>query len=63
MCLTTCFKHFAFIEIFDLNSNPNSVFKRSSIKDFLVDFLVDLTMQFRILLRSVFTSKPCLDQF
>ena len=44
MCLTTYFKHFVFIESFDLNSNPNSLFERSSIADFLIDFLVGLTM-------------------
>ena len=44
MCLTTYFKHFVFIELFDLNSNPNSLFERSSVTDVLIDFLVDLTM-------------------
>ena len=44
MCLTPYFRYFVFTELFDLNSNLNSLFERSSIKDFLVDFLVDLTM-------------------
>ena len=44
MCLTIYFKHFVFIELFDLNSNPNSLFERSSIKGFLVDFLVYLAI-------------------
>ena len=48
MCLTTYFKSFVFMELFDLNSSLNNLFERSSIKDFLVDssvnFLVDLTM-------------------
>ena len=44
MCLTTYFKHFVFMELFDLNSSLNNLFESSSIKDFLVDFLVDLTM-------------------
>ena len=44
MCLTTYFKHFVFIELFDLSSSLNNLFENSSIKDFLVDFLVDLTM-------------------
>ena len=46
MCFTIYFKHFVFIELFDLNSNLDRLFERSSIKDFLVDssvnFLVDL---------------------
>ena len=49
MCLTTYFKHFVFIELFDLSSSLNNLFENSSIKDFLVDFLVDLTMQCCIL--------------
>ena len=44
MCLTKYFKDFVLIELFDLNSNPNSFFERSSLKKFLVDLLVDLTM-------------------
>ena len=44
MCLTTYFKHFVFIELFDLNFNLNSLLESSSIKDILVYFLVDLTM-------------------
>ena len=48
MCLTTYFKHFAFMELFDLNSNLNNLSESLSNKDFLVDssvnFLVDLTM-------------------
>ena len=40
--LIAYFKHFDFIEWFDLkNSNSNSLFERFSIKDFLVDSLVD----------------------
>ena len=37
----TCFKHFGFIELFFLNSNFNNLFESSSIKDFLVNSLVD----------------------
>ena len=48
MCLTTYFKHFVFMGLFDLNSNLNNLSPSLSIKDFLVDcsvnFLVDLTM-------------------
>ena len=48
MCLTTYFKHFVFIELFNLNSNLTNLFESSSIKDFLndssVNFLVKLTM-------------------
>ena len=48
MCLTTYFKHFVFMELFDLNSNLNNLFESLSIKIFLIDssvnFLVDLTM-------------------
>ena len=40
--LTIHFKHFDFIEWFDLNSNPKSLFERSPISDFLVDSSVDL---------------------
>ena len=47
------FKHFVFIELFDLNSNLNKLLESSAIKDFLVDFsvnfLVDLTMKLCIL--------------
>ena len=38
--LTIHFKHFDFIEWFDLNSNPKSLFERLSISDFLVDCLM-----------------------
>ena len=41
MCLSTYFKHFVFMELFDSNSNFNNLFESSSIKDFLVDFLID----------------------
>ena len=48
MCLTTYFKHFVFMELFDLNSSLNNLFESPCIKDYLVDFsvnfLVDLTM-------------------
>ena len=37
---TTHFKHFDFIEWFNLNSNPKSPFEISLINDFSVDFLV-----------------------
>ena len=37
---TTHFKHFDFIEWFNLNSNPKSLFEISLINDFSVDFLV-----------------------
>ena len=36
--LTTHFKHFETIEWFELNSNPKSLFERTSISDFLVCF-------------------------
>ena len=46
--LTTNGKHFVFIELSFLNSNPNNLLESSSIKKFLVDssvnFLVDLVM-------------------
>ena len=35
--LTIHFKHFDFIESFDLNSNSSNFFERSSISNFLVD--------------------------
>ena len=38
--LTIHFKHFDFIERFDLNSNFNNLFQRSWISNFLVDFSV-----------------------
>ena len=38
--LTIHFKHFGFIEWFDLNSNHKSFFERLSISDFLVDCLM-----------------------
>ena len=38
--LTIHFKHFDFIEWFDLSSNSRNLFKRSSINIFLVDFSV-----------------------
>ena len=48
MCLTTYFKRFVFMELFDLNSNLNNLSEILSIKCFLVDFsvnvLVDLTI-------------------
>ena len=44
MCLTTYFKHFVFMELFDLNSNLNNLFESSSIKDFSANFLVDFLM-------------------
>ena len=48
MRLKTYFKHFVFMELFDLNFNLNNLFESSSIKDFLVDcsvnFLVDFLM-------------------
>ena len=45
--MTTYFKHFVFMELFDLKSNPNSLFEMSSIKD-TVNFLFDLVMYFCI---------------
>ena len=51
--LTIHFKHFVFIEWFDLNSNLKSLFQRSSINEILsnvlVKFLVDSLMWFCIL--------------
>ena len=38
--LTIYFRHFDFIEWFDLNSNSSNLFERSSISNFLVDFSV-----------------------
>ena len=38
--LTIHFKHFDFIEWFDLNSNPKTLFERLSISDFSVDCLM-----------------------
>ena len=40
--LTIHFKHFDFIEWFDLNFNCSNFFERSSTSDFLVDFLMCL---------------------
>ena len=40
--LTFHFKHFDFIEWFDLNFGSSNLFQRSSISDFLVDFLMCL---------------------
>ena len=48
MCLTTYFKHFLFMELFDLNSDLNNLSEILSVRDFFFDssvhFLVDLTM-------------------
>ena len=44
--LTTHFKHFDFIEWFDLNSNFSNLFETSSIKDFLLNFLMSLYILF-----------------
>ena len=53
MCLTIYLKHFAFMELFDLNSSLNNLFESSSVRGFLVDssvnFLVDLAMKLFIL--------------
>ena len=38
--LTIYLEHFHFIEWFDLNSDSSNLFERSSISDFLIDFLV-----------------------
>ena len=38
--MTIHFKHFDFIEWFDLNSNSSNLFERSSISDFLVDLII-----------------------
>ena len=43
--------------LFDLISNCDNFFESSSIKDFLVDFLVDLTIKLRILPISTETLK------
>ena len=40
--LTIHFKHFDFIEWFDLNSNPKSMFERLSIIGFLVDCVMSI---------------------
>ena len=51
--LTTYFKHFVFIELFDLNSNLNNLFESSSNKDSFVDssanFLFSSTIKICIL--------------
>ena len=44
--LTIHFKHFVFIEWFDLNSDSSSLFERPSIRDFLFDFLMCLRILF-----------------
>ena len=41
MCLTAYFKDFIFIELFELNSNLNNLLESSSIKDILLNLLVD----------------------
>ena len=38
--LTIHFKPFDFIEWFDLSSNPKSFFERSSVTNFLVDYIM-----------------------
>ena len=40
--LRTNFKHFDFIEWFDLNFNANSLLEILSINDFLVDYSVNV---------------------
>ena len=61
-------KHFDFIEWFDLNSNPKSVFKRLSISDFL-DVLILIILQSRLfsiincLLCSLFKICVCMTIF
>ena len=40
------FKHFDFIECFNLNSNPKCLFERFSIGDFLVDCLMSIGIWF-----------------
>ena len=59
--LTIHFKHLDFIEWFNLNSNSNNLFERSSISDFLVCFLVcflvDLIMYVYIWFISLLMSK------
>ena len=53
MCLTTCFKYFTFMELFDLNSNLSNLFESSYTKHFsvncLVDILICLCISFRAL--------------
>ena len=44
--LTIDFKHFVFIEWFDLNSTSSNLFERTSISNFLVDFLMCLCILF-----------------
>ena len=46
--LTTYFKHFVFMELFDLNSSLNNLFESSSIQDVLVDFLFNVLICLRI---------------
>ena len=46
MFLTIRFKHFDFIERFDLNSISSNRFERSSISKFLADFLMCLCIVF-----------------
>ena len=45
-CLTILFKILYFIELLDLNSNSNSLFEISFIKDFLVDSSVNFLVDF-----------------
>ena len=60
-CLTILYKHFDFIDWFDLNSNSNSLFEIMSINDFLVDssvnFLFDSLIWLYILPVSVELSR------
>ena len=66
--LTIHFKHFDFIEWFDLNSNPKGLFKRLSISDFL-DLLILIILQSRLfsiincLLCSLFKICVCITIF
>ena len=46
MLLTIQFKHFDFITLFCLICNSNNLFERSSISDFLIDFLMCLCILF-----------------
>ena len=44
MCLTTYFNHFVFMKLFDLNSSLSNLVESLSIKDSLVNFLIDSLM-------------------
>ena len=44
--MTIYFRHFVFIELFDLDPNSSNIIESLSITDFLVDSLVDFSVNF-----------------